>query len=171
MEENDIVFYYNINDWKKTAKACLYKDFNKEKMIEIDADYNTINKIFHEQKIDNWKISRVDVRYIEENSNVFHNIKWIDFDPRKMKIAKDKNNTTEINIIEMIKQKRAPGLVSKTSRDRGSVMHKGKVDEGAMEDLLDKSLPKAKTRALNRQKTRGSSFTKNISNKKLLRRK
>ena len=171
MEKDDIMFYYNINDWKKTAKACLVKDFNKEKMVKIDADYNSINKVFHKQDIKNWQINRVDIRYKDENSNIFHSVKWTDFDPRKMEIAKDKNKSSEINIKEMVRQKRAPGLVSKTSRDRGSVMHKGKVDEGAMEDLLDKSLPKAKARANKRQKTRGSSFTKNLSNKTVLRRK
>ena len=171
MNEDDIVFYYYVNDWKKTSKACLFKDFKSDKMAKIEADYNSINKVFHKQNIKNWKINRVDIRYKEENNNIYHNIKWTDFDPRTMSIANDKNDVSEFNIKEMVKQKRAPGLVSKTSRDRGSVMHRGRVDEGAMEDLLDKSLPKAKVRARNRQKSRGSAFTKNRTNQTLLRRK
>lgn len=171
MEENDIIFYVRINDWRKECKACLYKDFNEETMKKLAADYENINKIFHKQNINNWNINRVDVRYKDENSSIYHNIKWTEFDPRKMELANDKNTFTEINIKKMIKQKRAPGLVEKTSRDRGSVMHRGKVDEGAMEDLLDKTLPGAKVRAVQRFKNRGSAFTKNASNRKILRRK
>lgn len=171
MEETDIVFYYNINNWKKESKACLYKDFDNQSMCLIEADYSEINKIFHKQNITNWQFNRVDIRYKEEDSSVYHNIKWMDFDPRKMELAKDKNACTEINIKEMVKQKRAPGLVEKTSRDRGSVMHRGKVDEGAMADLLDKTLPGAKARAIQRFKNKGASFTKNASNQTILRRK
>ena len=171
MEENDIIFYTLNTDWKKECKACLYKDFNKDTMKLLEADYNYINTIFRQQNVDNWKINRVDARYKDENSSTYHNIKWVNFDPRKMDIAKDKNKCTEINIKEMVKQKRAPGLVEKTSRDRGSVMHRGKVDEGAMEDLLDKSLPGAKVRAVKRFKNKGASFTKNKSNQTLIRRK
>lgn len=171
MNSDDIVFYININDWRKECRACLYKDFKEEYMKLLEANYEEINKIFHKQKIDNWKINRVDIRYKDENTTTYHNIKWTEFDPRKMDLATDKNEFTEINIKEMIKSKRAPGLVEKTSRDRGSIMHRGKIDEGAMEDLLDKSLPKAKKRARERQKIKGSSFTKNLSNKTILRRR
>lgn len=171
MEENDIVFYIRVNDWRKECKACLYKDFNIDKMKLLEADYISINKVFRKQNISNWEINRVDARYKDENSSTYHNIKWTDFDPRKMEIASDKNKTTEINIKEMVRQKRAPGLVEKTSRDRGSVMHRGKVDEGAMEDLLDKTLPGAKVRAVKRFKNKGASFTKNKSNQTLIRRK
>ena len=171
MEENYIIFYTFNTDWKKECRACLYKDFNKDTMKLLEADYDTINTVFRKQNIDNWEINRVDARYKDENSSTYHNIKWVDFDPRKMDIAKDKNKFTEINIKEMVKQKRAPGLVEKTSRDRGSVMHRGKVDEGAMSDLLDKTLPGAKVRAVKRFKNKGASFTKNKSNQTFLRRK
>lgn len=171
MEENDIVFYIRQGDWRKECKVCLYKDFNKENMYLLEADYSLINKIFRNQNISNWRTNRVDIRYKDENSSTYHNIKWVDFDPRKMEIASDKNTTSEFNIKQMIKQKRAPGLVEKTSRDRGSVMHRGKVDEGAMEDLLDKTLPGAKVRAVKRFKNRGASFTKNRTNQTILRRK
>lgn len=171
MEGNDIIFYVKKTDWRKECKACLFTSFNEETMNKLEADYDTINKIFHKQNIKNWEINRVDVRYLDENSSIYHNIKWVDFDPRKMEIANDKNICTEINIKKMVKEKRAPGLVEKTSRDRGSVMHRGKVDEGAMEDLLDKTLPGAKVRAVKRFKNTGASFKKNASNRKILRRK
>lgn len=169
MMAKDIVFYINRNDWRKECKACLYEDFKEEKMQLLEADYTSINNVFHKQNITNWKINRVDVRYKDESSNTYHNIKWTEFDPRKMNIID--NPKTEFNILNIIKSGKAPGLVEKVDKNRGSVMHKGKVDEGAMEDLLDKSLPKAKLRANERQVNQGHAFTKNISNKTLVRRK
>lgn len=168
MMADDIIFYTKKGDWKEECRACLYKDFKEDTMIKLDADYDTINKIFHTQDINNWRINRVDVKYKNESTSIFHNIKWVDFDPRKM-------NTivinTAFNIMNIIKSGKAPGLVERTSRDRGSIMHRGKVDEGAVEDLLDKSLPKAQNRVNERQTKMGHAFTKNDSNKTILRRK
>ena len=172
MEDNDIIFYVNKNDWREECKACLFKDFDETKMNKLDADYDIINNIFRQQDIKHWEINRVDIRF-NKDSNTFHNIKWKDFDPRKMIIANDKNISTSINIYKIINEGKAPGLVESSNsnmKDRGSIFHKGKLDEGAVEDLLDKSLPQAENRAKERQDNLGHSFIKNDSNKVAVRR-
>ena len=42
-----------------------------------------------------------------------------------------------------------------------SVFHKGKLDEGAMENLLDTGLDSAKKRAVETSKKRGHAYNKN----------
>lgn len=170
MEANDIIFYINKDDWREESKACLFKDFDINTMNRIEADYDKINSIFRKDYHD-WQNKNISIKYKDEASNISHIIKWKDFDPRKMILDEDKRFIREINIKKILESGKAPGLVEKTDKDRGSITHRGKVDEGAVEDLLDKSLPKAETRATERNNTIGHSFTKNDTNKVLLRRK
>lgn len=173
MRENDIVFYtYQANS--KAAHACLYKDFKSESMDMIETDYDKIQKIFETtvKDISKWEYIRIEARNKDESDNVSHFIKWSEFDPRKMILLTNEEEikTKEFNLKEMLKDRKAPGLVTKTL-DKGSAFHKGKVDEGAMKDLLERSLPKAEERMKERQAKTGHAFTKNDTNKTILRRK
>lgn len=171
MNENDIVFYtYKVND--RDAYACLYKNFKPQSMDIIDADYNQIQKIFNDTvfDIDKWETTFINIRFKDESKNKYHVVKWSNFDPRKMELIETENETFKTNIQDIIREGKAPGVVSK-GLDRGSAFHKGKVDEGAITDLLDRSLPKAEERIKERQARTGHAFTKNDTNRTILRRK
>lgn len=171
MEANDIIFYINKDDWREENKACLFKDFDTNTMNKIEADYDMINFWFRKDYGDNWQNKNISIRYKDEPNNISHLIKWESFDPRKMILAEEKRFINEINLKNILESGKAPGLIERTNKDRGSIMHRGKIDEGAVEDLLDKSLPKAESRAKERNTNIGHSFTKNDTNKVLLRRK
>ena len=89
-----------------------------------------------------------------------------DFDPDKyehltQEEEKNEKIRCEINLKDIIESKRAPGLtLEKTDRDMGKLTHNGKLDSGAVGDLLDKGLEGAKKRSSERNKQVGSSYHK-----------
>ena len=101
-------------------------------------DHPTMQKLINEESFDKERMLKVSNDELKQN-----------------KIA------AEINMKDILRSNQAPGMYMKSgSRDRGSTMHHGKLDEGATEDLLDKGLENAKKRAVSRNKTQGSSFHK-----------
>lgn len=177
MKNDDIVFYLRKNN-PKESNACLFQDFNKEKMILIETDYEFIEKVFHNKikDISKWEYGFVDVRKINESQNKTYSVKWSNFDPRTMIIIEneERSQLLEFNLKTMLKEKKAPGLISSNNskyKDMGSAFYNGKVDDGAIQDLADKALPDFENRIKERQKTMGHSYTKNDTNKVNLRRK
>jgi len=63
----------------------------------------------------------------------------------------------EFNMKEMIKSRTPPGLPGKDTRGN-SMYYKGKLDEGATKEFLDRNLGAAKQRAGDRNKKGGASF-------------
>lgn len=68
----------------------------------------------------------------------------------------------EISMNEILKQGKAPGLISTRgiTGTKGSTDFNGKLDSGAMEDLLDRGLEAAKPRINERKKLKGKGFQK-----------
>ena len=71
---------------------------------------------------------------------------------------KESNNKFKENMKEILSSKSAPGLIN--SNQTPSITYNNKLDSGAVENLLDVGLEGAKKRALDRNKSRGSSFHK-----------
>lgn len=69
-----------------------------------------------------------------------------------------KKNKFKENMKEILSSKTAPGLAN--SNQTPSTTYNNKLDSGAVENLLDVGLEGAKKRALDRNKSRGSSFHK-----------
>lgn len=68
----------------------------------------------------------------------------------------------EISMNEILTQGKAPGLISTRgiTGTKGSTDFNGKLDSGAMEDLLDRGLEVAKPRINERKKLKGKGFQK-----------
>jgi hypothetical protein len=81
-----------------------------------------------------------------------------DFDETKMvKIENDKGPN---KYRDFWKSGQAPGIVTSYANKNYGVTHNGKLDEGAVENLLDRGIDGAKTRAVERNNKIGSSFRK-----------
>lgn len=88
-----------------------------------------------------------------------------DYDPNTMELLKETKEEkikASINLRDMIKSNKAPGIKIATRgvRERPSVTHNGKLDSGAARELLDEGLKGAKIRAIARNKRIGSSYRK-----------
>lgn len=111
---------------------------------------------------------------LKSNPSITKFIHESDFDPNDME--KMDNEELEKNkvlgkarIQEMVESGRAPGLPSKDSEGK-SMYYKGKLDDGATAEFLDRGLSGAKKRANERNNKVGSSFKK-IKNVGLRRKK
>jgi hypothetical protein len=175
-EFDDIIFFKYTWDWRNEIHNCTKGEFERDseekELVEVD-DYNKILKVYRLMKKYNQHL--VKVHYKNEDESISHMLEWKDFDPDKMEVfdISEKDFTKyESNIFDIIKSKKAPGMFLNTTDDtRGSVMHKGKVDEGAIGDLLDKGLDGAMKRADQRQKNTGHAFSKSSKNRFIRRKK
>lgn len=165
-ESNDFIFYIRDKDWRNEVKHCTVEEWkanSKDKNLFIDLDpkeWWEINYIRRELSKSNR--NRVSVHRNKDREGVTSVVLWDDFDPTKMHIIESVESIQqcEINIATMAKNHSFPGIVTKTSSTRGSMFHKGKLDEGAVGDLIDKGLDGAKKRAEERQKKYGHAFQK-----------
>ena len=100
------------------------------------------------------------IRYISESS--FDESTMI-----RLEETEEEKEKSVANLKDMLSSRKAPGIVTSTgSKERPSLMHNGKIDAGAVGNLLDVGLDGAKKRAVKRNKVKGSSFQKH----KILRR-
>ena len=104
---------------------------------------------------------------MKSNPSIKKNISEESFDKNTMirmsdDEINDQNKVGSINITQMLSSGKAPGLISSRgiTGSKGSTDFNGKLDNGAMEDLLDRGLEAAKPRALERKKTKGKGFQK-----------
>lgn len=84
-----------------------------------------------------------------------------EFDPSimvKLEISEDEKKQGEANIADIINSGSAPGIISSNSEP--SLTFNNKLDEGAVGNLLDVGIDKAKKRADERNKKLGHSFKK-----------
>ena len=164
-ESNDFVFYIRSNDWRKEVKHCTVEEWktnSKDKNLYMEMspkEWWDINYIRRE--LAKSQRTRVSVHLNKDREGVTSVVSWDDFDPTKMQVVESTEaiQQCEINLATIIKNHSAPGIVSKTS-ESGSIFHKGKYDEGAVDDLLEKGLDGAKHRAEERQKKYGHAFHK-----------
>lgn len=102
---------------------------------------------------------------MKHSPNVQKNIDEKDFDEITMtKVPPETKESKEKSIMvwnDIIKSKTAPGIISSRKNSTPSLTHKGKLDSGSVENLLDVGLEGAKKRALKRNKNYGKSFIKN----------
>lgn len=165
-ESSDFIFYIRDKDWRNEIKHCTveeWKSNSKDKNLYMDLspkEWWDINYIRRE--LSKSKRTRVSVHLNKDREGVTSVVSWDDFDPTKMQITEsiEAIQQCEINLVTMIKNHSTPGIVTKTSSTRGSMFHKGKYDEGAVDDLLEKGLDGAKKRAEERQNKYGHAFQK-----------
>ena len=167
MDEADLYFYTRKNDWRKEVHCCTLEEFIKHKdqwdyyIFPSKEEYEKVLRTAILMK----KNGKTRFKAIEKgsNSNSYRLMTWEEFDPTKMIIIEETQEEIEqyeINLKEMLKSHRAPGILTKTNPNQGSMFHKGKLDEGAMGDLIDRGLEGAKTRAEERKKKYGRGFQK-----------
>ena len=99
-------------------------------------------------------------------------IKEKDYDESKHIMPTEEEKEQEklihsFNIKQICESQSAPGMFMKTDNSRGSVTHNGKLDSGAVEDLIDRGLEGVKKRALERKKKYGAGFKK-IKNRRIV---
>ena len=172
---DDIIFFKYTWDWRNEIHNCTLSEFDKdhEEKIKVEVeDYEKIKEVYRLMKKYNKHL--VKVHYRNEDESISHMVEWKDFDPDKMEvfnITEEEFTTYESNILDIIKSKKAPGMFMKTDDSRGSITHKGKIDEGAVADLIDKGLDGAVKRADLRQKNTGHAFSKSNKNRFIRRKK
>jgi hypothetical protein len=158
-----IVFYIKKNDWRKQVRFIDKDKFDEDTMDLFDIDEEELSHINDEfSRCSTW------IHVYKKDDPDFKSllIKKSEFDPRIMKViwkSKEEIRQAEINIKDMLKNKECPGMhvaVTETS-----MFHKGKLDEGAMENLLDTGLDSAKKRAVKTSKERGHAYNKNYKNR------
>ena len=168
--EADLFFYTRKNDWRNEVHCCtldelidhkdqwdIYVFPGKEKDEELKKILRTAILMKKNGK------TRFKARNRNDSSNSYRYITWEEFDPSKMTVIEETQEEitqSEINLKDMLRSGRAPGILTKTDPNRGSMFHKGKLDEGAMGDLLDRGLEGAETRAKERKKKYGRGFQK-----------
>ena len=158
-----IVFYIKKNDWRKQVRFIDKDKFDEDTMDLFEIDKEELSHINDEfSRCSTW------IHVYKKDDPDFKSllIKKSEFDPRIMKViwkSKEEIRQAEINIKDMLKNKECPGMhvaVTETS-----MFHKGKLDEGAMENLLDTGLDSAKKRAVKTSKERGHAYNKNYKNR------
>ena len=169
LRNNDPVFYTRVGDWRKLVKQCTKEEWdqNNEGKVVLnipEEEYENIVLMFRE--FDERGVSYFTVK-LKENETKLQMVNRKNFNPTIHLIneTKDTLKKREENQVSMFKSKTAPGFVTnsvKTSGSRGTMFHKDRLDEGAMEDLLDKGLEGAKHRAEYREKKlgKGRAFSK-----------
>ena len=169
LESNDPVFYTRVGDWRKLVKQCTKEEWDqdhdgKDVLTLPEDEYENIVLMFREFAERGVSYFTVKLRDDERKLQM---VNRKNFNPKIHLIneTKDTLKKREENQLSMVKSKSAPGFVTnsvKTSGSRGTMFHKDKLDEGAMEDLLDKGLEGAKHRAEDREKKlgKGRAFSK-----------
>ena len=167
LDEADIAFYKRKDDWRNEIHCCTLKE-----LAEHEKDWEPYHFTDEEEYL---KILRTAILMKKNgrnrfkacnknsNSNSYRYIKWEEFDPTKMTVIEETQEEitqSEINLKDMIRSGRPPGLLTKTDPNQGSMFHKGKLDEGAMGDLIDRGLEGAEKRAQERKKKYGRGFQK-----------
>lgn len=165
-EEEDFIFYVREGDWRNEVRHCTVAEWQRshnEKRLYLDLppeDWWKVNDT--RRKMVKAKHSLVSVHRHSDRTGVEAMVKWDDFDPTKMTITENDESFAqyEVNFKSMVTSRSCPGIVTKTDPNRGSMFHKGKLDEGAMGDLLDRGLEGATERAKERTKKYGRGFQK-----------
>lgn len=94
---------------------------------------------------------------LKNNPTITKNISDKDFDEKTM--IKIENNNDSSKLDEIIKERKAPGISTTSSRNQEpSLSFNGKIDEGAVGNYLDAKLESAKERAVDRNNKNKSSF-------------
>ena len=184
-DDDDLVFYIRKDDWRNEVKHCTFAewcdtDISQEAeiaMVEPNEWWKT-NRV--RRKMKEKKRTNVKVHYHKDSDTVWHLVPWERFDPTKMSVIEESDEEIqqqEFNIKDMIRTGRAPGMFLKTDDKRGDIFHRGKLDEGAMGDLIDKGLDGAMKRAEQREKKYGKgrawqpkSFGRRIHNERKAKR-
>lgn len=167
LTEADICFYKRKDDWRNEIHCCTLKEFNNHEdqweAYNFEDEEELLKVLRTAVLIKKNGRTRFKVRDKDSNGNSYRYIKWEEFDPTKMTIIEETQEEitqSEINLKDMLRRGRAPGMFTKTDSNQGSMFHKGKLDEGAMEDLLDRGLEGATQRAEERKKKYGRAFQK-----------
>lgn len=163
-EEADFIFYVREGDWRNEIRHCTVEEWNsshEDKNLYLDLSPEAWWKVNDtRRKVAKAQKSRVSVHMNSDRYGSTKMIKWEEFDPTKMEITEDEESLAqcEVNLKSMIASHSCPGIVTKTDPSRGSMFHKGKLDEGAMGDLLDRGLEGASKRAKERKEKYGRGF-------------
>ena len=171
LKDNDIIFVKLNNDWREETKQIKVKDYDESLMSKLnisDEDLEKINKEFRSNHL------FLTATFKDESTGVKHSVKREEFDPVKMELAystEESEKERKFNIKDIIESQSAPGIVSSVHEERASCYHNGKLDDGAVSNLLDQGLGKAKKRAVTRNKKIGHSFYKNNINRFYRRKK
>ena len=171
LKDNDIIFVKLNNDWREETKQIKVKDYNESLMRKLnisDEDLEKINKEFRSNHL------FLTATFKDESTGVKHSVKREEFDPVKMELVystEESEKERKFNIKDIIESQSAPGIVSSVHEERASCYHNGKLDDGAVSNLLDQGLGKAKKRAVTRNKKIGHSFHKNNINRFYRRKK
>lgn len=168
IDQEELIFYMDKDDWKEKIKQIQYKDFNEDTMKMIDVEEELIHQFNEMAKRSNYTTIRI--RYKKNPEYTRSVVKVKNFDPTKMDliyISKEKQDEIDKKISNALKDGKSPfRLISSDVRNtKAGLTYNGKVDEGAVGNYLDTTLDSAKKRAVNRQKKYGSSFRKNSGNK------
>ena len=171
MIEN-IIFYISKGDWREEIKYIKASEFDENTMNLVEVDQEELKKI---SEVFSRPDERIEIYKKDDTSGIRHFIKRKEFNPLTMTIVYV--NQVEYNKKQKeLKQDWKEGkinvnIMAFTRNRRPGIGFKDKVDEGAMEDLLDRGFEDAKKRAAEREKKTGFGFKRNkkLSKKKIQR--
>lgn len=159
----DYIFITKKSDWKNECYYIEKDKFDSKTMNMIKIDEEELKKI---NDVFNYEAYYVD---IINGTNSTKRIKKELFDPRTMKINYDSEFKLRYEKSDMYDLRQAPGIITSNPIKQPSLFHNGKLDEGAVGNLLDVGLDGAKQRAEERIKKKGAAFR--VGNNKVKYRK
>lgn len=168
--ETKIVFYIRKNDWREEIKYIKASEFDEKtmKLVEVpEKELNKISEVFARPDI------RIEVYKKGESTNTRYFVKREEFNPLTMTVVyttKTEYEKKEADLKKAWKEgKITVNITSFTRNRRPGIGFKNKVDEGAMEDLIDRGFEDTKKRVAKREKKTGFGFkrSKRISRKKV----
>ena len=167
-----IVFYIRKDDWREEIKYTKASEFDEETMKLVEVDKEELKKI---SEVFSRPDSRIEVHKNGDSSTVHHYVKREEFNPLTMTVVyttKDEYDKKKADLKKAWKEGSiSVNITAFTRNRRPSIGFKDKVDEGAMEDLMDRGFEDAKKRATSREKKTGFGFKRNkkLSRKKIQR--
>ena len=184
---NNLIYYINKKDPLEEVRYCKEEEFDDNNMELIDLDdeeLEKINKLYSTLKSDSDSIKA----YYKDKYNKYTYISFSKFNPLTMKLEEDnKVDEKYLKDVKKFQEEREKykrevlqydlskytidNTKTYNEKEHPSPFYNGKIDEGAINDLLDKGLSGAKDRADERTKKNGGAFNKHNAVNKLYRRK
>lgn len=167
---DNILFIIRKDDWRNKIKYIKESEYDESTMRLVEVPKEELKKISEVFARDE---SRIKVHKNGDSPTVFLFVKREEFDPTTMTVVYESDSEYTKRKEDLNKAwKEGTIRVSLTSFTRGrrpGIGFKDKVDEGAMEDLLDRGFEDAKKRSEIREKKTGYGFKRNkrISKKKV----
>lgn len=167
---DNILFIIRKNDWRNQIKYIKESDFDESTMKLVEVDKEELRKISEVFSRDD---SRIKVHMNGDVKTSFSFVKREEFNPLTMTVVyttQEEYDKKQEELKKAWKDGTISVNITSFTRDRKpGIGFKDKVDEGAMEDLLDRGFEDAKKRATAREKKTGYGFkrSKRISKKKV----